>query len=61
MISGLTYLLCLVHALQIGGAVSPHDGQCHLHRVTNGGETYYEYDDLRLVRTHCHYSIHKLH
>ena len=39
-------------ALQIGGAVTPHDGQCHLREVTVGGETYYEYEDaLRLVRT----------
>ena len=40
--------------LQIGGAVTPHDGQCHLRRVTSGGETYYEYDDLRLVRNTSH-------
>ena len=38
--------------LQIGGAVTPHDGQCHLRNVTQGVETYYEYEEaLRLVRT----------
>ena len=47
----LDFVSCL---LQIGGAVIPHDGQCHLHRVTSGGETYYEYDDLRLVRNTSH-------
>ena len=37
--------------LQIGGAVTPHDGQCHLRISTEGGETYYEYEEaLRLVR-----------
>ena len=41
-------------ALQIGGAVTPHDGQCHLRNVTKGGETYYEYDDVRLVRNTSH-------
>ena len=45
------FLLADLFALQIGGVVTPHDGQCHLRRVTSGGETYYKYEeDLRLVR-----------
>ena len=44
-------VLPLSCALQIGGVVTPHDGQCHLRRVTSGGETYHEYNEaLRLVR-----------
>ena len=46
------YILAVSCALQIGGAVTPHDGQCHLRRVTSGGKTYYEYDEeaLKMVR-----------
>ena len=47
------YILFAVScALQIGGAVTPHDGQCHLRNTTKGNETFYEYDNLRLVREH---------
>ena len=51
--------LAMSYTLQIGGAVTPHDGQCHLRNITNGGEIiYYEYDEaLRLVRDalHCYW------
>ena len=49
-------LLAMFCALQIGGAVTPHDGQCHLRSVTVEGVTYYEYEEaLRLVRKACNH------